>query len=153
MFFWNSLAFSMIQWMLAIWSLVPLPFLKPTWTSGISQFTYCWSLFTNNGCNRNVKLLLVFSFHLLCIWKCYFLCLESFHKCCLPGNFLFMYQNTLEVKPPLWSLPWSAHQNHSLCYSTSVPYTQFLLLLSSFFFFFAWLFAPEVINSKGYLKE
>ena len=29
---------------LAIWSLVPLPFLKPVWTSGISQFTYCWSL-------------------------------------------------------------------------------------------------------------
>ena len=24
----------MIQWMLAIWSLVPLPFLKPAWTSG-----------------------------------------------------------------------------------------------------------------------
>ena len=44
MFFWNSLAFSVIQRMLAIWSLVPLPFLKPTWTSGSSQFTYCWSL-------------------------------------------------------------------------------------------------------------
>ena len=28
MFFWNSLAFFMTQWMLAIWSLVPLPFLK-----------------------------------------------------------------------------------------------------------------------------
>ena len=28
MFFWNFLAFSMIQWILAIWSLVPLPFLK-----------------------------------------------------------------------------------------------------------------------------
>ena len=28
----------MIQWMLAIWSLVPLPFLKPAWTSGISRF-------------------------------------------------------------------------------------------------------------------
>ena len=27
MFFWNSVAFSMIQQMLAIWSLVPLPFL------------------------------------------------------------------------------------------------------------------------------
>ena len=40
MFFWNSLAFSMIQWMLAIWSLVPLPFLKPAGTSGSSQFTY-----------------------------------------------------------------------------------------------------------------
>ena len=32
MFFWNSLAFLMIQWMLAIWPLVPLPFLKPAWT-------------------------------------------------------------------------------------------------------------------------
>ena len=30
--------------MLAIWSLVPLPFLKPSWTSGSSWFTYCWSL-------------------------------------------------------------------------------------------------------------
>ena len=28
MFFWNSLAFSMIQWMLTVWSLVPLPFLS-----------------------------------------------------------------------------------------------------------------------------
>ena len=36
--------FLMIQRMLAIWSLVPLPFLKPAWTSGSSQFTYCWSL-------------------------------------------------------------------------------------------------------------
>ena len=41
MFLWNSLAFSMIQQMLAIWSLVPLPFLKPAWTSGSSQFMYC----------------------------------------------------------------------------------------------------------------
>ena len=30
--------------MLAIWSLVPLPFLNPAWTSGISWFMYCWSL-------------------------------------------------------------------------------------------------------------
>ena len=43
MFFWNSLAFSMIQQMLAIWSLVSLPFLNPSWTSGSSCFT-CWSL-------------------------------------------------------------------------------------------------------------
>ena len=34
----------MIQLMLAIWSLVPLPFLNPTWTSGSSQFMCCWSL-------------------------------------------------------------------------------------------------------------
>ena len=44
MFFWNSLAFSVIQQMLAIWFLVPLPFLKPAWTSGSSRFMYCWSL-------------------------------------------------------------------------------------------------------------
>ena len=42
--FWNSLAFSMTQQMLAIWSLVSLPFLKPAWTSGSSWFMYCWSL-------------------------------------------------------------------------------------------------------------
>ena len=29
---------------LAIWYLVPLPFLKPAWTSGSSRFVYCWSL-------------------------------------------------------------------------------------------------------------
>ena len=43
-FFWNSVAFSMSQRMLAIWSLVPLPFLNSAWTSGNSQFTYGWSL-------------------------------------------------------------------------------------------------------------
>ena len=34
--FWNSLAFSIIQQMLAIQSLVPLPFLNPAYTSGSS---------------------------------------------------------------------------------------------------------------------
>ena len=43
-FFWNSLAFLMIQQILAIWSLVSLPFLNPAWTSGSSWFMYCWSL-------------------------------------------------------------------------------------------------------------
>ena len=41
----NFLSFSMIQQMLlAIWSLVSLPFLNPACTSGSSQFTYCWTL-------------------------------------------------------------------------------------------------------------
>ena len=44
MFIWNSLTFPMIQQMLAIWSLVPLPFLNPACISGSSQFTHCWSL-------------------------------------------------------------------------------------------------------------
>ena len=43
-FFWNSFAFSMIQWKLAIWSLVPLTFLNPACTSASSQFMHYWSL-------------------------------------------------------------------------------------------------------------
>ena len=44
MFFWNSLFFYfMIQQKLKMWSLVSLPFLNPAWTSGSSQFMYCWS--------------------------------------------------------------------------------------------------------------
>ena len=34
----------MIHRMLAIWSLVPLPYVNPACTSGSSRFTYCWSL-------------------------------------------------------------------------------------------------------------
>ena len=41
MLIWNSVAFSMIQQMLVIWS---LPFLKSVLTPGSSRFTYCWSL-------------------------------------------------------------------------------------------------------------
>ena len=44
MFFWNSLAFSMIQQMLAMWSLIPLPFLNSVCISGSSHFIYCWNL-------------------------------------------------------------------------------------------------------------
>ena len=43
-FFWKYLAFLMIQQMLAIWSLVPMHFYNPAWTSGSSRFTYFWSL-------------------------------------------------------------------------------------------------------------
>ena len=39
-----SFVFSIIQWTLAIWSLVPPPFLNPAWTFVSSRFTYCWSL-------------------------------------------------------------------------------------------------------------
>ena len=44
MFSWNSFPFSMIQKMLTVWALVPLPFLKPVCAPGSSLFTYCWSL-------------------------------------------------------------------------------------------------------------
>ena len=39
-----SCLYVLIQWMLAIWSLVPLPFLNPACTSGSSWFTYYWTL-------------------------------------------------------------------------------------------------------------
>ena len=54
MFFWNSLAFSMIQRMLAIWSLVPLPFLKPAGTSGSSWFT--WGVYIYMYWHGNVSI-------------------------------------------------------------------------------------------------
>ena len=38
---WNSFVFSMTQQRLAIWSLVPLPFLNPAYTSVSSRFIYC----------------------------------------------------------------------------------------------------------------
>jgi len=79
MFFWNSLAFSTIQWMLAIWSLVPLPFLKPVWTSGSSWFTYCWSLAW-----RNLYITLLVRWVQLCgrlriLWHCLSLGLKWKH--------------------------------------------------------------------------
>ena len=50
--FWNSLAFSMIQQMLAIWSLVPLPFLNPTWTYGYWSWQCPFGYDTNSTCNK-----------------------------------------------------------------------------------------------------
>ena len=44
MFFWSSLVFSMIQQILAIWSLVPLHFLNLACTPGSSQSMYSWRL-------------------------------------------------------------------------------------------------------------
>ena len=44
MFFWNSLAFSMIQPMFAVWPQVPLHFLNPDCIFGSSWFMYYWSL-------------------------------------------------------------------------------------------------------------
>ena len=45
----------MIQWMWALWSLVPLPFLKPAWTSGSSQFMYCWSSGTTGSYGSSIS--------------------------------------------------------------------------------------------------
>ena len=54
MFFWNSVACSMIQQMLAIWSPVSLPFLNPAWTSGSSWHKEGWA--SKNWCFWTVVL-------------------------------------------------------------------------------------------------
>ena len=55
--FWKSLAFQMTQRMLAMLSLVPLPFLNPAWTSGSPQFMHCWAPGLEN-----------FEHYFACIW-------------------------------------------------------------------------------------
>ena len=71
MFFQNSLVFSLIQQILAIWSLVPLPFLNSAWAPGSSWFTYCWSLAWR-----------ILSNYFASMWgECNFLCLGLEWKC------------------------------------------------------------------------
>ena len=52
--------------MLAIWSLVPLPFLKPAWTSGSSWFTYCcslaWRILSITSCDDECNCVVVRTF-------------------------------------------------------------------------------------------
>ena len=79
MFFWKSLAFSMIQWILALWSLVPLPFLNPAWTSiwkftvrvllmpDLENFEYHFASMWDE-CNRAV-VWTFFGIVLLCDWN------------------------------------------------------------------------------------
>ena len=143
MFFWNSLAFPMIQQMLAIWCLVPLPFLKPAWTSGSSQFMYRWSLAWRNlslqkGCLQNR-----WCWYHLCgssgdwcqAWYGGHLCsrvttevksVEMHHevlsKALLGINMSFLIKNL----PPWWRkwqptpvlLPWKSHGQRSLVQAT-----------------------------------
>ena len=101
--FMEFCAFSMIQWMLAIWSLVPLPFLNPVWTSGISRFMYCWSLAWRIFFNLNLFKLEANYFTIL-----YWFCRTStwiHHGCTQVPNsqivFLFTSHNTKTVPPPL----------------------------------------------------
>ena len=78
--FWNSLAFLMIQWMLANWSLVPLPFLKPAWTSESSWFMYCWSLaWRILSTTLLVCVMVQLCGSLSILWHCLFLELEWKH--------------------------------------------------------------------------
>ena len=88
-FSWNSLAFFMIQQILAIWSLVSLPFLNPACTSGSFRFTY--------GCSLVWRILSITL--LTCEMKTIIQYLE--HSLALP--FLWDW-NENQPFPVLWSL-------------------------------------------------
>ena len=75
MFFWNPppRAFFTIQWMLAIWSLVPLSLWNSDCTSENSRFRCCWSL----ACRILSITLLALKWAQLCsslniLWHCFF---------------------------------------------------------------------------------
>ena len=109
--FWKSLAFSMIQQMLAIWSLVLLPFLNPAWTSGGSWFTNCWSLawrilnFTLLVCEMSaINLSTPFIFLQMLRWfsvSFYNKIIRKFHKN-LYGALFLPYQATFVLHPRFW---------------------------------------------------
>ena len=88
----------MIQWMLAIWPLVPLPFLNPVCTSGSSLFTYCWSLtwrilsITLLACEMNAS-----EKNTVCLPIYLLIDLWFFHQCCM----VFQHANPVHV---LWNL-------------------------------------------------
>ena len=91
MFFWNSLAFSMVQQMLAIWSLVPLPFLNPPWISwklvhvllkpGLENFEHM----IGQKEVETVSPWLMASMFLICVLSCIQLFATPM-DCCLPGS-------------------------------------------------------------------
>ena len=95
MFSWNSLTFSMIQRMFAIWSLVPLPFLKPAWTSGSSWFTYYWSL------AWRILSITLLACEMSAIYGSYF-CIHSASLCLLVGAFNpFTFKVTIYISVPV----------------------------------------------------
>ena len=109
MFFWNSLAFSMVQQMLAIWSLVPLPFLKPAWTSGSLQFTYCWSLaWRILSINLLACEMMQLCGSLSILWHCFSLGLEWKLTFSSP---LSSYLHDIVILLPPWSSPFSGFQD------------------------------------------
>ena len=102
MFFWNFLTFSMIQWMLAFWPLVPF-FSKP---SSLENFKSVWKITTF------VKSVNQF------YWKslCDKICMLSFHR-------IFILLNVLSFSWPNYNIC----ANDFLCFSmtwASVPSLQ-----------------------------
>ena len=118
MFFWNSLAFSIIQQMLAIWCLVPLPFLNPAYTSGSSWFTLFWGL----ACKiLNMTLLAWIVVQLFSLTLCELS--DSFWPCGLQHTRLPCPSPSPRACTNSYSLSWWCHPTIS---SSIVPFSSWL---------------------------
>ena len=56
-------------WMVGIWSLVLLPFLKPAWTSGSSWFMYCYKSYVYPMLKSIKHTVVSFLQSTICMWK------------------------------------------------------------------------------------
>ena len=103
--------------MLAIWSLVPLPFLSPAYTSWGSQFTYCWSLARRILCIT----LPVYEMSVI-VWFEHSLVLPSFGTGMKTDN--FQSCGHCWVFQIRWCIEWSTFTASSfriLCSSAGIP--------------------------------
>ena len=97
MFVWNSLAFSIIQWMLAIWSLVVLPFLNLAWlfkssplqTPGSHWLYYCLHSFAYSRISYNQEETVYSLFRLTFSKEC-----ENTFSICL-SFYLFLFLSNI----------------------------------------------------------
>ena len=146
MFFWNSLAFSMIQQMLAIWSLVPLPFLKPAWTAGSSWFTYCWSLAWRI---LSITLLAYVCIH-IALYVCMCIRYVHIHCCCSVPQSCPNICNPMDCSTPDFPLLQSPRACSSPCSlsqwcnpagsSSVIPFTCLQSFSASGYFSISWVF-------------
>ena len=96
----------MIQWIWAIWSVVPLPFLNPGWTCGSSRFMYCWSLTWRI---LSITLLVCEMSAIMIIWvvKIFFVQFFCVFPTPLLNIFCFCYSAFLSFIEPIfaWNIP------------------------------------------------
>ena len=146
MFFWNSLAFSMIQRILAIWSLVLLPFLNPAWTSGSSRFT--------QGCHRLEQKSVWESMweHTVSTWTDHvtYGCNSIVLVFDSPNNLFFFFFAEFLCLTTRWHLIFINTQDTSLTFQTGKPHLS-QLLDSRYQNFFKWQHFQRILYSCGFL--